>query len=92
MTSLSPGSDKMSKHVVSGADGNALLALLHRLAAKAVSRIGKPVKIVSIQGVIAFTCDDGGRGGEPPAGWLTPSERIHDYFHELVDIGAGSQE
>ena len=48
VTSLSPGSDKMSKHAVAGGDGNALLVLLHRLAAKAFARVGKPVKIVSI--------------------------------------------
>jgi transposase len=48
VTALSPGSDKMSKHTVTGGDGNALLALLQRLAAKASARIAKPVKIVSI--------------------------------------------
>src|SRR5713226_918890 len=48
VTSLSPGSDKMSKHTVAGGDGDALLALLRRLAAKALARVGKPVNIVSI--------------------------------------------
>jgi hypothetical protein len=48
VTSLSPGNDKMSKHAVAGGDGNALLVLLHRLAAKAFARVGKPVKIVSL--------------------------------------------
>jgi transposase len=48
VTSLSPGSDKMSKHTVAGGDGDALLALLRRLAAKALARAGKPVNIVSI--------------------------------------------
>ena len=48
VTSLSPGNDKMSKHAVTGGDGNALLVLLRRLAAKAFARVSKPVKIVSI--------------------------------------------
>ena len=45
VTSLSPGNDKMSKHAVAGGDGNALLVLLRRLAAKAFARVGKLVKI-----------------------------------------------
>jgi transposase len=48
VTSLSPGSDKMSKHTVAGGAGDALLALLRRLAARALARVGKPVNIVSI--------------------------------------------
>src|SRR5216683_386912 len=39
---------KMSKHTVAGGDGDALFALLRRLAAKALARVGKPVNIVSI--------------------------------------------
>ena len=35
VTSLSPGSDKMSKHTVAGGDGAGLLELLERLRAKA---------------------------------------------------------
>jgi transposase len=59
VTTLSPGNDKMSKHVAAGTDGNALLTLLQRLSAKVVARIGKPVKIVSIQeaGLDGFSVD-----------------------------------
>ena len=42
VTSLSPGNDKMSKHAVAGGDGNALLALLRRLTAKAAFRASTP--------------------------------------------------
>ena len=49
VTTLSPGREKMSKHVVNGGDGNALLDLLARLKGKAERRIDVPVKIVVIQ-------------------------------------------
>jgi transposase len=49
VTSLMPGSDKMSKHSVVGGDGSALLQLLARLRTKAEQRAGGPVAIVAIQ-------------------------------------------
>jgi transposase len=49
VTSLAPGSEKMSKHTVAGGDGEALLALLARLKAKAEQNSKGAVKIVSLQ-------------------------------------------
>jgi transposase len=49
VTSLSPGSEKMSKHWVAGGDGAGLLDLLTRLRDKAEQRAGTPVRIVIIQ-------------------------------------------
>jgi transposase len=49
VTSLSPGSAKLSNHTVAGGDGNALLDLLALLQSKAARRVGVPVKIVAIQ-------------------------------------------
>jgi transposase len=49
VTSLSPGSEKMSKHLVAGGDGAGLLNLLIRLRDKAEQRAGTPVEIVVIQ-------------------------------------------
>jgi transposase len=49
VTSLSPGSEKMSKHLVAGGDGAGLLDLLTRLRDKAEQRAGTPVRIVLIQ-------------------------------------------
>lgn len=49
VTSLSPGSDKMSKHKIEGGDDAALLELLRRLQSKATKRLGAPVRIVTIQ-------------------------------------------
>ncbi len=49
MTSLSPGSEKMSKHWVAGGDGDGLLDLLERSRDKAEQRTGTPVEIVVIQ-------------------------------------------
>jgi transposase len=49
MTSLSPGSQKMSKHASPGGDGAALLDLLGRLRAKAEQFAAEPVDIVVIQ-------------------------------------------
>src|SRR5918996_2892919 len=49
VTSLSPGSEKMSKHLVAGGDGAGLLDLLTRLRDKAEQRAGTPVRIVVIQ-------------------------------------------
>ena len=48
VTSLSPGSGKMSKHSVAGGDGAGLRDLLTRLRDKAEQRAG-PVRIVLIQ-------------------------------------------
>ena len=49
VTSLAPGSDKMSKHKIDGGDHCGLLDLLRRLQNKATKRIGAPVGIVAIQ-------------------------------------------
>ena len=49
VTSLAPGSDKMSKHKIEGGDSCGLLELLHRLQSKAAKRLGVPVRIVTIQ-------------------------------------------
>ena len=49
VTSMSPGSDKMSKHAVSGGDAGALLNLLARLRARTEQRTGASAKLVVIQ-------------------------------------------
>lgn len=49
VTSLSPGSEKMSKHSVTGGDGGALLDLLARLRARTEDRTGASAKLVVIQ-------------------------------------------
>lgn len=49
VTSLSPGSNKLSKHTITGGDSNALLDLLACLSGKAERRVGTPIKIVVIQ-------------------------------------------
>jgi transposase len=49
VTSLAPGSKKMSKHTTPGGDGAALLALLARLRAKAEQPAGVSVRIAVIQ-------------------------------------------
>ena len=49
LTSLSPGSAKLSNHTVAGGDGNALLDQLTHLRSKATRRVGEPVEIVVIQ-------------------------------------------
>jgi transposase len=49
LTSMLPGSEKMSRHTVSATDrGQALLALLARLRAKAEAGVGAPVGVVLI--------------------------------------------
>ena len=48
VTSLAPGSDKMSKHKIEGGDSCGLLELLRRLQSKAAKRLGAPVEIVTI--------------------------------------------
>jgi transposase len=48
-TSLSPGSDKMSKYFLAGGEGGALLQLLSRLRTRAERGIERPVKVVVIQ-------------------------------------------
>ena len=48
VTSMSPGSDKMSKHAVSGGDAGALLNLLARLRARTEQRTGASAKLVVI--------------------------------------------
>jgi transposase len=48
VTSLSPGSEKLSKRSVRGGDGPGLLAVLADLRAKAERRVGRPVKVVCI--------------------------------------------
>jgi transposase len=49
VTSLSPGSEKMSKHSTPGGDGAALLGLLRRLQVRAEQITEGPVAIVVIQ-------------------------------------------
>ena len=49
VTSLSPGSEKMSKYSTPGGDGAALLGLLRRLQVRAEQITGGPVEIVVIQ-------------------------------------------
>ena len=49
VTSLSPGSEKLSKRWIDGGDGEGLLALLRELQAKAERRVGGPVKVVSVR-------------------------------------------
>jgi transposase len=49
VTSMSPGSVKMSKHAVSGGDAGALLNLLARLRARTEQRTGALAKLVVIQ-------------------------------------------
>ena len=48
VTSLSPGSEKLSKRWIDGGDGAGLLALLRELQAKAERRFGGQAKVVSI--------------------------------------------
>lgn len=49
VTSLLPGSEKMSKHVVPAGDGASLVALLARRWREAEARVGGPVAVVTIQ-------------------------------------------
>lgn len=49
LTSLSPGSERMSKHSSPAGDGTALLGLLARLRAKAADVTGRSVRIAVIQ-------------------------------------------
>ncbi|MDH3663251.1 MAG: IS110 family transposase [Alphaproteobacteria bacterium] len=49
VTSLAPGSAKMSKHRIEGGDSCGLLDLLRRLQSKDAKRLGAPVRIVTIQ-------------------------------------------
>ena len=49
VTSLAPGSEKMSKYSTVGGDGAALLGLLRRLQVRAERLAGGPVHIVVIQ-------------------------------------------
>jgi transposase len=49
VTSLSPGSEKMSRHATAGGDGPALLALLARLRKRAEEVTGATAKVVVIQ-------------------------------------------
>ena len=48
VTSLAPGSDKMSKYKIAARDHCSLLELLRRLQSKAAKRLGAPVGIVTI--------------------------------------------
>jgi transposase len=49
VTSLLSGTDRMSKHLVTGGDGSALLRLLAALRTRAERRAGAPVVTVAIQ-------------------------------------------
>jgi hypothetical protein len=60
VTSLSPGSEKMSKYATSAGDGAALLALLARLQNRAMRSSDQSLRIVVIQeaGLDGFGCID----------------------------------
>lgn len=49
VTSLSPGSERLSKHFIAGGDAAALLLLLERLRGKAEAAGGGLIKVVAIQ-------------------------------------------
>ena len=49
VTASAPASERLSKHVAIGGDGEALLQLLHRLQTSATKRTGTPVSIAVIQ-------------------------------------------
>src|SRR5690349_810612 len=49
VTVSAPGSDKLSKHMIDGGDGGALLALLARLRAAAERRLDTAVRVIVIQ-------------------------------------------
>ena len=49
VTSLSPGSQKMSKRTVGGGDIDTLLELIQFLKAKSEARSGKPAEVIVIQ-------------------------------------------
>ena len=49
VTSLLPGSEKMSKHMVAAGDAAALLSLLERRRRQAEERVGGPVRVVAIE-------------------------------------------
>lgn len=49
VTSLLPGTNKLSKHTMAGGDGAALLALLMRLRSKAELPAGRPARVAVIQ-------------------------------------------
>ncbi len=51
VTTLRPGSDKMSRRVVAGGDARALVELLERIRAKAEESASTPIRIVVIQEV-----------------------------------------
>lgn len=51
VTSLPPGSEKMSKRDVAGGDARALLDLLERLRVRAETNVGKPTRLIVIQEV-----------------------------------------
>src|SRR5271157_5762836 len=49
VTSSAPGSEKLSKHVILGGDGESLLRLLHRLQASATRHTGTPISVMVFQ-------------------------------------------
>ena len=49
VTSLLPGSEKLSKHMIAAGDGAALLSLLERRRRQAEERVGGPVRVVAIE-------------------------------------------
>lgn len=73
VTSLSPGSEKMSKRTLPGGDGAALLDLLNRLRAKAEQFAGRSVKIMIIQ--------EAGLDGF----WIHRLLEAHDVESHIVD-------
>ena len=76
VTSLAPGSDKMSKHSVTGGDGAALLALLARLRGRVARPDGASVEVVVIQ--------EAGRDGF----WVHRLLEAHGIESHVVDPGS----
>jgi len=74
VTSLLSGTGRMSKHLVIGGDGNALLRLLAALRTRAEQRAGAPVVIVALLEV--------SQGGLPP----TPGPK--SIFFAVDDVEA----
>src|SRR3954453_10861907 len=73
VTSLAPGSGKMSKHSVAAGDGAALLALLARLRGRGERSAGGPVGVVVVQ--------EAGRDGF----WLHRALRAEGVESRVVD-------
>ena len=97
VTSLSPGSAKLSNHMVAGGDGSALLDLLTHLRNKATRRVGMPIDIVVIQeagldgfGSIVSWSRTGSRAmsSSPPRSRCPPSSAHQDRCDRWRDAAA----